>query len=138
MLPADDYVRNYKNSTLTLLRRVAKSLALYLLGRFDVALVNAVFGWGLDTLDGQNEAVKGLARIMKPGGMLMLGWNTDRSSDPTELPTIEQFFIPSQCPGFEGESRFPKLLMSTIFSCFATATRWRTNSEAHIAVRAIL
>jgi SAM-dependent methyltransferase len=83
--------------------------ALYPLGHFDVALVNGVFGWGLDTLDGQNEAVEGLARIMKPGSMLMLGWNTDRSSDPTKLPAIEQFFIPSHCPGFEGRITVPEV-----------------------------
>jgi SAM-dependent methyltransferase len=55
--------------------------ALYPPSQFDVALVNGVFGYGLDTLNGQNEAVEGLARILKPGGMLVLGWNTHRSSD---------------------------------------------------------
>jgi SAM-dependent methyltransferase len=83
--------------------------ALYPFGHFDVALVNGVFGWGLDTVDGQNEAVAGLARIMKPGGMLMLGWNTDRSSDPTKLPAIEQFFIPSHCPGLAGRITIPEV-----------------------------
>jgi len=69
-------------------------------GYFDVALINGVFGWGLDTLEGQNEAVEGLARILKPAGILMLGWNTDRSSDPMKLVAIERFFVPSQRPGF--------------------------------------
>jgi SAM-dependent methyltransferase len=81
--------------------------ALYPLDYFHVALVNGVFGWGLDTLDGQNEAVEGLARILKPNGMLMLGWNTDRSSDPTKLPAIEQFFVPSLHPRFDRRITFP-------------------------------
>jgi SAM-dependent methyltransferase len=82
---------------------------LYPFGHFDAALVNGVFGWGLDTLDGQNEAVAGLARILKPGGMLMLGWNTDRSSDPTKLPAIDQFFIPSRLSGFERRITFSEV-----------------------------
>jgi len=75
--------------------------ALHPSGYFDVALINGVFGWGLDTLDGQNEAVEGLARVLKPAGILMLGWNTDRSSDPTKLLAIERFFVPSQRSGVE-------------------------------------
>ena len=74
---------------------------LYPSGYFDVALINGVFGWGLDTLEGQNEAVEGLARVLKPAGILMLGWNTDRSSDPTKLLAIERFFVPSQRSGVE-------------------------------------
>src|SRR5207248_2042567 len=81
--------------------------ALYLPGQFEVALVNGVFGYGLNTLQGQNEAVEGLARILKPGGMLVLGWNTDRCSDPCELPAITQFFASSQRPGFERRIVFP-------------------------------
>lgn len=83
--------------------------ALYPLGHFDVALVNGVFGWGLDTLSGQNEAVEGLARILKSGGMLMLGWNTDRSSDPTKLLAIERFFVPSRRPGFDRRIMVPEV-----------------------------
>jgi SAM-dependent methyltransferase len=96
--------------------------ALYPRAHFDVALVNGVFGWGLDTLDGQNEAVEGLARILKPGGMLMLGWNTNRSSDPTKLPAIEQFFVPSRRPGFERRITFPEV--THVYDFFS-----RRNSE---------
>jgi SAM-dependent methyltransferase len=80
---------------------------LYQSGQFDMALVNGIFGYGLDTLQGQDEAVEGLARILKPGGILMLGWNTDRSSDPMQLPAVRQFFIRSQRPGFEQRITFP-------------------------------
>lgn len=81
--------------------------ALYPPGHFDVALVNGVFGWGLDTPDGQNEAVEGLARVLKPGGILMLGWNTDRSTDPNELPASQKLFVPSRRPGFERRITVP-------------------------------
>ncbi len=81
---------------------------LYLPGQFDVALVNGVFGYGLNNQSEQNEAIKGLARVLKPGGLLMLGWNTHRTSDPLQLPAIERFFIRSQRPGFEERITFPE------------------------------
>ena len=74
---------------------------LYRPGQFEVALVNGVFGYGLNTLQGQNEAVAGLARILKPGGMLVLGWNTDRCADPCELPATAESFVRSPRLGFE-------------------------------------
>lgn len=80
--------------------------ALYRPEQFDVALVNGVFGWGLDSIEGQNKAIEGLARVLKPGGLLMLGWNTDRSGDPCELPAVSRFFTPSQRPGFERRIAF--------------------------------
>jgi SAM-dependent methyltransferase len=83
-----------------------KVAALYLPEQFDVALVNGVFGWGLNTLHGQNEAIEGLARVLKPGGLLMLGWNTDRSCDPCKLPAVSRWFVPSQRPGFERRIAF--------------------------------
>jgi SAM-dependent methyltransferase len=87
------------------LQRVA---ALYRPGQFDVAVVNGVFGYGLNTQSGQNEAIEGLARVLKPGGQLVLGWNTHRASDPLRLPAIERFFSRSQRPGFEQRITFPE------------------------------
>jgi SAM-dependent methyltransferase len=100
-LEIDPAVRHYGHPERHTVGDLQKVGVLYPIGHFDVALVNGVFGWGLDSLDGQNEAVEGLARILKPGGMLMLGWNTDRSSDPTKLPAIERSFIPSRRTGFD-------------------------------------
>jgi hypothetical protein len=44
--------------------------------------------------------------VLKPGGLLMLGWNTDRSCDPCELPAVSRFFTQSQRPGFERRIAF--------------------------------
>jgi hypothetical protein len=49
-----------------------------------VALVNGVFGWELDTLNGWNEAAEGLAHVLKPGGMLMLGVAIEGDSPKNE------------------------------------------------------
>lgn len=81
---------------------------LYQPRQFAVALVNGIFGYGVDTRQGQEAAVKGLAQVIKPGGILMLGWNTDRSFDPMQLPAVNQFFIRAQQPGFEQRITFPK------------------------------
>jgi hypothetical protein len=71
-------------------------------------LVNGVFGYGLNTQDGQSEAIVGLARVLKPDGLLMLGWNTHRASDPLRLPAIERFFIRSCRPHFDQRITFPQ------------------------------
>jgi hypothetical protein len=65
---------------------------------FDVVLCNGVFGWGVDTPAEQTKAFTALASIMKLGGRLLLGWNTDRISDPLEASTAS-FFEPSFLPG---------------------------------------
>jgi SAM-dependent methyltransferase len=87
---------------------VQKVGTLYLTRQFDVALVNGVFGYGLNTQSGQNDAIEGLARVLKPDGLLMLGWNTHRVPDPLRLLAIEQFFIRSKRPGFHQRITFPE------------------------------
>jgi len=51
-------------------------------GSFDSVLCNGVFGFGVDTRPSQLAALKAMGCILKPGGRLLLGWNTDRVEDP--------------------------------------------------------
>lgn len=44
-------------------------------GSFDVVLMNGVFGWGLDRRADVEAAVRALHRLLRPGGVLMVGWN---------------------------------------------------------------
>jgi SAM-dependent methyltransferase len=81
---------------------------LYLPHQFDAALVNGVFGYGLNAPYEQNEAIEGLARVLKPRGLLLLGWNTHRASDPLRLPAIDRFFIRSRRLGFDQRITFPE------------------------------
>ena len=85
---------------------VQKVGTLYLQCQFDVALFNGVFGYSLNSKDGQNEAIAGLARVLKPSGMLMLGWNTHLVSDPLRLSAIEQLFVRSERADFERRVTF--------------------------------
>jgi len=59
---------------------------------FDTVLCNGVFGFGVDTRESQLTALQAMARILKPGGRLLLGWNTERVEDPTLLGVTESGF----------------------------------------------
>lgn len=49
---------------------------------FDAILCNGVLGYGVDSVEQQQRALNAMARILKPGGRLLLGWNTDKIDDP--------------------------------------------------------
>ena len=53
-------------------------------GRFSAVLCNGVFGFGLDEPGGQHAAFAAMAKVLRPGGWLLLGWNTDRTADPLD------------------------------------------------------
>jgi len=60
---------------------------------FDSVLCNGVFGFGVDTNSAQMAALRAMATILKPGGRLLLGWNTDRMEDPLNLDFVQEAFI---------------------------------------------
>jgi SAM-dependent methyltransferase len=60
---------------------------------FDILLCNGVFGFGVDARQSQLVALQAMARILKPGGRLLLGWNTDRVEDPTTFDFVQSAFI---------------------------------------------
>jgi SAM-dependent methyltransferase len=51
---------------------------------FSAVLCNGVFGYGLDDPASQGAAFQAMAQVLKPGGWLLLGWNTDRTADPLQ------------------------------------------------------
>jgi SAM-dependent methyltransferase len=60
---------------------------------FDTVLCNGVFGFGVDTQESQLTALRAMARILKPGGRLLLGWNTERVDDPMLLEFTRSAFV---------------------------------------------
>ena len=42
---------------------------------FDAVVMNGVFGWGLDTRADVDAALTGLHLVLRPGGLLVIGWN---------------------------------------------------------------
>jgi hypothetical protein len=74
---------------------------------FDVSVMNGVFGFGIETIDEMDRAVKSIATITKQGGLLIIGWNTDVISDPADLPSIKQHFRYSEAVPFSKRQIFP-------------------------------
>jgi len=67
---------------------------------FDAVLCNGILGWGGDTPADQLKAFEALATVMKPGGWLLIGWDTDRISDPLKSRLADRWFEHVPLPGF--------------------------------------
>ena len=59
---------------------------------FDTVLLSGVFGFGIDDVKAQEAAVAACAAVLKPGGLLVLGWNADLVTDPSMLMGITRHF----------------------------------------------
>ena len=59
---------------------------------FDAILFSGVLGFGIDDVPTARRTFRGFARVLAPGALLVIGWNTDRTSDPRSLPEYGQFF----------------------------------------------
>lgn len=42
---------------------------------FDLVMCNGVFGWGLNTVDQVTRGLEAGAKVLRPGGWLVVGWN---------------------------------------------------------------
>jgi SAM-dependent methyltransferase len=60
-------------------------------GFFDTVILSGVFGWGVDTESLQNTVLSAVGTVLKGNGLLVLGWNTDRCSDPASLSELRHF-----------------------------------------------
>lgn len=58
---------------------------------FDVVVCNGVLGFGADSLEMQDQALAAMAHILRPGGLLLLGWNTDKIDDPLTVPSAAAY-----------------------------------------------
>ena len=59
---------------------------------FDAVVCNGVLGYGVDSPEQQQHALGALAAIVRPGGRLLLGWNTDKIADPVAAGLTEADF----------------------------------------------
>lgn len=66
---------------------------------FDAIVCNGVLGFGVDAPDLQRQALKAMAGILRPGGVLLLGWNTDKIDDPLHAGLTQPFFTPAPLAG---------------------------------------
>jgi SAM-dependent methyltransferase len=73
---------------------------------FDIVLLNGVFGHGVDTREMQEQTYKALHNILKPDGMLLVGWNNDLIPNPTELQISKELFYKSEYEGLPQRTTF--------------------------------
>jgi SAM-dependent methyltransferase len=66
---------------------------------FDAILCNGVLGFGVDTRSDQARTLDALAAILRPGGLLLLGWNTDRIADPIAAGLTAGLYEPAPLDG---------------------------------------
>lgn len=73
---------------------------------FDQVFLNGVFGWGVDGREAQGKTIASLRSIMKPGAVLLLGWNDNRVPEPLELAEIDAGFVHSSVAGLPARKTF--------------------------------
>jgi SAM-dependent methyltransferase len=76
---------------------------------FDAIICNGVLGYGADSVEQQAQALDAMARILKPGGRLLLGWNTDKIQDPVEAGLTRPWFAPAPFAGQAERVRFAEV-----------------------------
>lgn len=73
---------------------------------FAVIVCNGVFGWGVDSPEAQASALSAMATLLRPGGLLLLGWNLGTIDDP--VPLAERWFERATLPGIASHSAVPE------------------------------
>ena len=76
-------------------------------GYFDLVFLNGVLGFGVDADHDQDLTFTALRRVMRPGGVLVLGWNKGRCSDPLTRPTLGAGFRHQELCGMPARKDFP-------------------------------
>ncbi|NBW07429.1 MAG: class I SAM-dependent methyltransferase [Caulobacteraceae bacterium] len=76
---------------------------------FDAISCNGVLGYGVDTPEQQRQALVAMANILRPGGRLLLGWNTDKIEDPVAAGLTSPEFTPTPYAGQESRVRFDEV-----------------------------
>jgi len=63
-------------------------------GFFDCVVLNGIFGFGVDDVDSMRETIAAIHDILRPSGLLVLGWNSDILRDPA-ASALESLFVPA-------------------------------------------
>jgi hypothetical protein len=73
---------------------------------FDAVILNGVFGFGVNSKDEQNDTVHAVEKILHPGGLLLIGWNTDLTESPLLLSSLRAGFAAAGMLPFPGHAEF--------------------------------
>ena len=71
-------------------------------GSLDVIICGGVLGWGLDGHEETEQALDGCFESLRPGGLLILGWDEAGAHRPTPLDALSSLrrFEPCALEGF--------------------------------------
>ena len=61
-------------------------------GHFDCIVFNGVFGFGIDDIEAQRAVIRVLHDALVPGGLLLVGWNTNLVLDLGALGLFDPYF----------------------------------------------
>jgi hypothetical protein len=75
-------------------------------GFFDCIVLNGVFGFGTDEAAAMRAVVDAVEQVLAPGGLLVVGWNTDQHEDPEALGVFEASFVPCRTTPWPHRLRF--------------------------------
>lgn len=74
---------------------------------FDAILCNGVLGFGVNSPEDQQTALAAMAQLLRPGGVLLLGWNTDRIADPVAAGFTAAAYRPATLGDLPTRMTFP-------------------------------
>jgi SAM-dependent methyltransferase len=73
---------------------------------FDAVILSGVLGYGIDSLEAFSKALKSIAQVTSPGGILVIGWDDNMFPDPLLGSVSTEMFEPySELLGFSRISR---------------------------------
>lgn len=73
---------------------------------FDAIVCNGVLGFGVDEPGAQLSALTAMAAVLRPDGILLLGWNTDRIADPVAAGLTQPYFNPTPFAARDNRTTF--------------------------------
>ena len=73
----------------------------------DCIVFNGVFGFGIDRPDDMRVAARAMAEVLRSGGLLIVGWNTDLHADPEEQGVLSPFFARTDQTPWGRTRRYP-------------------------------
>lgn len=63
-------------------------------GTFDCVVMNGVLGFGVDDTRAMRTTIEAIHDVLKPEGLLVIGWNVGRHDDPNTLGIYDSLFVP--------------------------------------------
>jgi SAM-dependent methyltransferase len=62
---------------------------------FDAVILCGVLGFGIDTEPDLDAATIAIWQVLRPAGLLLLGWNSDAAADPLRADVMRSFYRPA-------------------------------------------